>query len=87
MTLQFLEHRIPPPLVLLACLLMVWVTKLMLDDLALPADGLKLWSIPYALMGMAVMILAAMRFMRFKTTVNPLEPSAASYLVQDGVFE
>lgn len=59
----------------------------MLDDLALPAEGLRLWSIPYALMGVAIMVLAAMRFLRFKTTVNPLQPSAATYLVQDGIFE
>ena len=81
-----LENRIPPPLVLAFCLAMVWFTKHVYDYQQLPREELRLWAIPYALMGIAIILLAVMRFARFKTTVNPLNPESASHLVRDGIF-
>lgn len=86
MRTHYLENRIPPPVVLLIAFGLVWVTKFFQESQRLANEDLRLWAIPYALMGIGVIALAVMRFVRFQTTVNPLAPEEASTLVQDGIF-
>jgi len=86
MRTHYLENRIPPPIVLVIGFGLVWVTKFFQESQHLANEDLRLWAIPYALMGIGVMALAVMRFVRFQTTVNPLAPQDASHLVKDGIF-
>ena len=75
--------KLPPPVVMLACAL------LMLAATGLPESreggwhGLSLLPFGAAL---AIMLSAVRRFRRHQTTVNPFTPDQSSRLVQDGVF-
>ena len=88
--MRWLEHRIPPPVIDLACIaLMGW--------LAYAFPGAQLWSkgvypfglgagIGLALAGGLIALAGLREFRRARTTVNPLAPQRASALVQTGVF-
>ena len=84
--MQWLEHRIPPPLVAaLIALAMGWCAgawappMLVLVARVALAGGL-------ALAGLAFLAPAARAFRRARTTVNPLKPDSASALVVEGVY-
>ena len=88
--LRWLEHRIPPPVIDLACIGLMWLLAR-----ALPAA--QLWSVgayPFgvgaalglALAGGLIALAGVWEFRRARTTINPLAPQRASALVQTGVF-
>lgn len=83
--MTWLEHRVPPVLVVLLWALLMWF-------LAWP-QGLvlsALWLLGIAglvaLAGVALCLAGVLSFRRAQTTVNPLEPSNASALVASGVY-
>lgn len=80
-----LDAKIPPPLVMLATGAAMWAAAAarLLPDFALPlrpslAAGL-------AVLALAIELAAAWRFLRLRTTVNPLAPERATRLVVDGL--
>ncbi len=81
-----LEHRIPPPLVMLAIAgVMIWGATV------LPAVGVPLWLrglVAAGLVGVAGLfgVPAVLGFRRVGTTVNPIRIEGTSKLVTDGVF-
>ena len=81
---EWLEHRIPPPLV------GVCVGALMLGaDWVLPVFAFGVpWplAVGVAAAGVAVSIAGALEFRRVRTTLNPLNPEEASALVTGGIF-
>lgn len=87
---KLLENRLPPPLVLVLCMLLVWVGRRIWGDGASGGSSnvwdTGLWGVPYVLFGLAVISLGIMQFIAAKTTVNPLDPEQASSLVSQGVF-
>ena len=84
--MKLLENRIPPPIVLLVALALIyWVSRM--DDLITLSTGLRLnLSIGLFVLGLGVMIAGVISFRRAATTVNPLKPESASSLVNSGVF-
>ena len=88
--MRWLEHRIPPPVIDLAGIgLMWWLARLF------PAA--QLWPMgayPFglgaatglALAGGFIALAGVVEFRRARTTVNPLAPQRASTLVQTGIF-
>ncbi len=79
-----LDAKIPPPLVMLATGAAMWVAAR-----TWPALGFALPLRPSLAAGVAVLALAielaaAWRFLRLRTTVNPLAPERATRLVVDG---
>lgn len=87
---RWLEHRIPPPVIDLACAALMW----WLAALAPPAQlwprggGALVWVLAGALaLAGALLALAGLReFVRAHTTVNPMAPTRARRLVTSGVF-
>ena len=87
---KLLENRLPPPLVLVLCMLLVWMGRRIWGDGGGVDSGnvwdTGLWGVPYILFGLAVISLGMMQFFAAKTTINPLDPELASSLVSQGVF-
>lgn len=81
-----MKTRIPPPVVTVFFALFMWgLDRLVpMTKLSLPWAGVV--ALALVLLGLVVMGLAAGRFRKVGTTVNPLDPSRASSLVSSGIF-
>jgi len=79
-----LDLKIPPPLLFLAGVVLVWLLDV--PGLAIATD----YSQPIALLlgtvGIGLDIVAIRQFRAATTTINPLRPDKASVLVDGGVF-
>lgn len=84
--MSWLEHRIPPPIVVLIVAAVMWPLGAIAP--ALPVDDV--WRFVGAgtltLAGLFVAGAGVGRFARAKTTINPVDIGAASSLVTTGVF-
>jgi len=79
-----LRNRIPPPIVTLAFILLsFWLTNY-LPKLVFNYQGLL--SVLMILIGLTIMVIAVKTFKKNETTLNPLNPREASYLVTNGIF-
>jgi protein-S-isoprenylcysteine O-methyltransferase Ste14 len=87
---RWLEHRIPPPVIDVACAaLMWWLAKCVPPTQWWPrGGGLPVWAVAIglALAGVLIALAGVREFARAGTTVNPLAPARASRLVSSGIF-
>lgn len=80
--MDWLEHRIPPPLVAIISGLLMWLAVRPIAPL-----GGRLWlALLVVLAGAAVCLAGVASFRRARTTVNPLKPDSASSLVIAGIY-
>jgi protein-S-isoprenylcysteine O-methyltransferase Ste14 len=80
--MDWLEHRIPPPLVAIITAVLMWLAVRPIDS-----PGNRLWlALLVALAGVAVCLAGVASFRRARTTVNPLKPESASSLVVAGIY-
>ncbi len=84
--MRALEHKIPPPIVVL--LTSVAMKAVASTTSPLPLAPALRWGAAGAcvLFGLALAALGFLEFRRAKTTINPLEPEAASSLVTRGIY-
>ena len=81
-----LEARIPPPLALLTFGAIMWFTTRTMQPFIFPPPWrVVLILVPFVL-GVLFAAPAIRAFVRAKTTINPVDITAASMLVKDGVF-
>ena len=85
--MKSLENKIPPPVILLLALIIIWLLQPYDQVISLPAMGSKVvgWAVIAA--GLLIAFSAAASFKKAATTVNPLKPDTASNLVISGVFK
>lgn len=83
--MRTLDLRIPPALVTLAAAFVMWLIAWLLPSLRLAVRPIGLAG-AIALLGVAVILMGVMEFRRSRTSVNPMNPAAASSLVVTGVF-
>ena len=78
---------IPPPLALAIIAVLMWA----LDRVLVQGQIVTAFNTPVAVVllaaGLALMALAAMQFIRAKTTINPMRPARATALMVSGVFK
>lgn len=81
-----MQHRIPPPFIMLFAAVLMWTLDrwLPLGHWIAPPWN-RLGAFP-AVAGVAIDVAAFVRFRQARTTVNPMDPSKASCLVTDSVF-
>lgn len=80
--MDWLEHRIPPPLVAIISAALMWLAVRPIDPL-----GNRLWlALLVVLAGVAICLAGVASFRRARTTVNPLKPESASSLVVAGIY-
>jgi protein-S-isoprenylcysteine O-methyltransferase Ste14 len=81
-----LENRIPPPLVGIAFAIGMWACARWLPEVSARFPGQRFAAVVALAAGLGVMVAAVLQFRRARTTVNPLDPHAATSLVTEGVF-
>ncbi len=83
-----LEHKIPPPVVGLACAGLAWLLADAAPVLALPwsAQLALAMALLLALAGLALELWGLWVFRRHRTTPNPLAPERARAVVQSGPY-
>jgi protein-S-isoprenylcysteine O-methyltransferase Ste14 len=84
--MQALEHKIPPPIVMVFMGLVMWLITLIAPSLDITLFVRVADSLIFALAGVAFAIAGVVSFRRAKTTVNPLKPESATALVSSGIY-
>ncbi|MGJ8681496.1 methyltransferase family protein [Paraglaciecola sp.] len=80
-----LELKVPPVIVLLFCLILVYATTFLPEIIHLPA--FPTWAAWISFVVSVIIIFAGvLEFKRAKTTVNPTKPEQASQLVSQGIY-
>ncbi|UUY06978.1 isoprenylcysteine carboxylmethyltransferase family protein [Pseudomonas sp. J452] len=81
-----LELKIPPPLVLFVCGLLMWLLAYLLPSLGFNLPGRLLLSTLLAAGGLGVAGAGVLAFHQASTTINPTRPSTTSSIVSNGVY-
>jgi protein-S-isoprenylcysteine O-methyltransferase Ste14 len=81
-----LELKIPPPLVALCIALLMWLTTRVVTPIEVPR-GLRIGAaLGIAVVGFCFDLAALISFLQARTTINPIRPASASFLVITGVY-
>ena len=81
---MFLDHKIPPPIVTLIFIGLIFGSTNYVAADIFPSQNFI--SLATLLIGLGFMFLGVREFKKLQTTVNPLNPEAATSLVTSGVF-
>ena len=81
---MFLDHKIPPPIVTLIFVGLIYGSTNYVAADVFPYQNLI--SLGILLIGLSFMFTGVREFKKLKTTVNPLDPAAATTLATSGVF-
>jgi protein-S-isoprenylcysteine O-methyltransferase Ste14 len=84
--MQFLELRIPPPVVGLLIAAGMWSVRHLPPILPIPRIVQLLAAAVLCAAGIAVAVGGVVAFRRARTTVNPLKPETSAALVSTGVY-
>ena len=84
--MQYLELKIPPPLVGLGVALLMWLASLWVPGFAWPRAARLVVALVVAGLGVGISAAGVRSFARAHTTVNPMKPDGASSLVTTGIF-
>jgi protein-S-isoprenylcysteine O-methyltransferase Ste14 len=84
--MDWLELKIPPPVVALAFGVFMWVASSLAAPVAVPFDYRAGAAAVLASLGVLIDFVAIITFWRARTTVNPMKPGATSALVTAGVY-
>ncbi len=80
------QPRIPPPLIGLGCLALMWGTNRLWPDLSVDFVGRSAIALTVLLIAIVIDISAIIAFRRARTTINPLAPETAATIVSGGPF-
>lgn len=84
--MNWLEHRLPPPLVAILFGVLMWLLARWVPGIDVTAG----WRLTFASLvlaaGIAVCLSGVLSFRHAGTTVNPLQPETASSLVSSGIY-
>ena len=81
---MFLDHKIPPPIVTVIFIGLIFGSTYYVAADIFPFQNFI--SLATLLIGLVFMFLGVREFKKLQTTVNPLNPEAATSLVTSGVF-
>ena len=79
-----MNNKIPPPIVTLISGLIIFFSRQLFPEY--DSMIINVFSFIFLFLGLLVFFLAVASFKKYKTTVNPLQPSKASHLVISGIF-
>ncbi|MET4575392.1 methyltransferase family protein [Ottowia thiooxydans] len=81
-----LELKVPPPIVMMALALLMWLTPAAAGLVQIPYPARVLGAVVLLCVGQGISIAGMVALRRAKTTVNPIKASSASSLVIRGVY-
>ena len=79
--------KIPPPIVALISILLVFLTKDYILILYLHPHLQNTLSLIFLIIGFVIIFSATKEFKKSDTTVNPMKPEASTSLVTSGIFK
>ena len=79
--------RIPPPIVALIGILLIFLSKDYILILYLHPHLQNTLSLLFLIFGFVIIFLATKEFKKSETTVNPMKPETSTRLVTSGVFK
>lgn len=82
-----MKLKIPPPLVALLLAVLMWAISTISHFASIESEVIAPLSIIFLVVGLAIDISAVISFRRADTTINPLNPEAASRLVKVGIYK
>ncbi len=85
MKLEFLNNKIPPPVILLISGLAIWLLK-NIAPLPIPYSIRAILGTLFIIFGFGLDLVGLLEFRKFQTTMNPLKPENASKIVQTGIY-
>jgi protein-S-isoprenylcysteine O-methyltransferase Ste14 len=84
--MQALEHKIPPPVVMVVTGLVMWLIASIAPSLDISFFVRVVDALIFAATGVTFAVAGVTSFRRAKTTVNPLKPESATSLVSSGIY-
>jgi protein-S-isoprenylcysteine O-methyltransferase Ste14 len=84
--MQFLELKVPPPLVAIGIAVAMYLAGKQMPEPYFDFAARVAVAVMFAATGIAMNLAGVWAFRRHRTTVNPLQPGKATSLVTDGVF-
>ncbi len=83
--MAFLEHKIPPPLLMLIVVALMWLANRLMG-MGMAGGLWLIIAIVFALLGIGVAVAGRNAFVRAGTTLNPINLNSASQLVTAGIY-
>ena len=80
-----MNNKIPPPIITLICGLGIYFSRPLFPKYNY--ISIDIIAALFLLLGIIILITAVLSFKRQSTTVSPLQPEKASYLVVSGIFK
>ncbi len=84
--MDWLETKIPPPVVLVLAAAAAYGITRLLPALSFPLPLRTAIAIAFAIAGVMLNLIPKLAFGRARTTINPLKPSATTTLVTTGIY-
>ena len=84
--MNFLELKIPPPIIGLCLCVLMWFTPPLAGTVDLPLGVRIAIALAFVIVGQSIAIAGVVEFRRAKTTINPIKASSASSLVTGGIY-
>ena len=80
-----MKNKIPPPVVTLICVLLIYLSKPLFPELTFNySNQLCLF---FLISGFSIILISFQTFKKEKTTINPIKIEKASSLVTSGIFK
>ena len=80
-----MNNKIPPPIITLICGLGIYFSRPLFPKYNY--ISIDIIAASFLLLGIIILITAVLSFKRQSTTLSPLQPEKASYLVVSGIFK
>jgi len=84
--MKTLEHRIPPPLVLMVVGALMWITARYTPHVDLDGAARQVGTLGFGAVGAIFLLGGFLAFRRARTTIDPVNLDAASTVVTTGIF-
>ena len=81
---KYLNTKIPPPLVTMLCIGIIYLFEIQIEY---SHPNLKTVGIIFLILGLIIIFLAVLKFIKTKTTVDPTRPYKTSNLVISGIYK
>ena len=81
-----LEHKIPPPILVIMIGLAMWAASRLVPAIAISGDLRLLLAGIFGLLGFSLLGSGLLAFHKAKTTIDPVRIEAASSVVTGGIF-
>ena len=81
---KYLKTKIPPPIVTLLCIGIIYLFE---NKIEYSQPDFKAIGIIFLILGLIIIFLAVLKFIKIKTTVDPTRPHKTSNLVISGIYK